>query len=122
MHHGGSVSDCREDLYGGKVSEFLLDLDKLSHFEITRYIADVGFNEIRFFCVLDPCRKVYVIIINDIDLLEFCKGFKDGDILDIYVEHVDKIENVCGNNRKENIFLDDNGGLQGANWEIDGGL
>lgn len=98
LHHGGTFSKESRDFYaGGEISEFELDLDKLSIFEISGYANDIGYHSVDFFTVKDPGGQGYKDVTSDKDLLSLCRVLKSGDRLDVYIEHHISSPNLGGN-------------------------
>ena len=86
IHHRGIF---HRHKYEGGV-EFVdeeLDVDKLSYPEIMSYVKDLGYQVIGGLYVKGNVRDDLVLVHNDSSLLQVASSLKEGDCLELYVDH-----------------------------------
>ncbi|PHT75975.1 hypothetical protein T459_19497 [Capsicum annuum] len=99
FHHGGKfVSDEEYDPHyiGESEVEYVsMDKDHFSIFELLYYIKEFGYMTVGGFYFKDSKKKVFIEVENDLTLVSLVEDLKDGDFLDLYVNHVvDELEVV----------------------------
>ncbi|KAH0672798.1 hypothetical protein KY284_023885 [Solanum tuberosum] len=90
-YHGGILNrKSREPLYEGGVITHIFDVDiyKMSYFELTNDIKELGYTTSCTFYVRPPRSDFLLDIQNDEDIFELSQSFKDGDIVEVYVCHM----------------------------------
>ncbi|KAH0738257.1 hypothetical protein KY290_036962 [Solanum tuberosum] len=99
-YHGGILNrKSRKSLYeGGEITHiFAIDIDKMSYFELTNDIKELGCTTSCTFYVRPPRSDFLLDIQNDEDIFELSQSFKDRDIVEVYVCHmVDELGGPIG--------------------------
>ncbi|KAG5615619.1 hypothetical protein H5410_015443 [Solanum commersonii] len=99
-YHGGILnSKSQTPLYeGGESTEiFDVDVDKMSYFELTNDIKELGYTTGCTFYVRPPRSDFLLYILTDGEIFELSQSFKDGDSVEVYVFHmVDQVDGPIG--------------------------
>ncbi|KAG5598643.1 hypothetical protein H5410_030013 [Solanum commersonii] len=108
FHHGGKFVEGTSGgglIYIGEseVEYVGIDKDHFSLMELLFYTRDLGYVTVGGFYFKDPTTNNFVLVDNDFSLLNLIKDLGDGDLLDLYVQHVvDEVEVI-----KDGVPTDD---------------
>lgn len=95
MHYKGFLKRGFNARYeGGEVAEWDLDKDHLSIIEIFSFAAELKHFNLNSFLVPDPNGFEFLEVSTDLALMDFTRTMKNGDTLDIFLDHV--ISEVVG--------------------------
>ncbi|OIT20509.1 hypothetical protein A4A49_65716, partial [Nicotiana attenuata] len=89
FHHGGTFTFGPFPKYIGErnVVAFSIDKDTFSVVELCSYTKDLGYVSVGGLFHFDSKSSKFVRLNSDSQLLELISDLKNGDILDIYVQH-----------------------------------
>ncbi|KAM3381915.1 hypothetical protein P3S68_007488 [Capsicum galapagoense] len=99
--HDGVLNSKRKkpDYEGGEVTDiFDVDVDKLSYFELTGFLKELGYATTRCMFYLRPPKKDFLLSFQcDKDIFELSQSFENGDIVEVYICHmIDQLDQVNG--------------------------
>ncbi|KAK9149069.1 hypothetical protein Scep_007826 [Stephania cephalantha] len=81
------------------------DVDLLSYPNVMSYVKDLGYTTISALYYFNCGKKDFVIVKDDVDVLNACEGKKNGDLLEFFIEHVRDI-NVSGGVQNQHFLLE----------------
>ncbi|KAF3663651.1 hypothetical protein FXO38_05983 [Capsicum annuum] len=97
--HGGVLnSKSKKPDYEGSEVTNIFDVDKLSYFELTGFLKELGYATTRCTFYLRPPKKDFLLSFQcDEDIFELSQSFENGDIVEVYVFYiVDQLDKVDG--------------------------
>ncbi|KAM3284948.1 hypothetical protein P3S67_023747 [Capsicum chacoense] len=98
--HGGVLnSKSKKPNYeGGEVTDiFYVDVNKISYFELTGFLKELGHATTRCMFYLRPPKKNFMLSFQCEDIFELSQSFENRDIVEVYVCHmIDQLDQVDG--------------------------